>query len=364
MSFRSLRLYNFRNLEDATLTINAPEVFLVGANGQGKTNFLEAIYLVCYGSSFRTRRIDTLRRHDESEMAVDGVFDHGEETHRVQYRLAGRERAITVDGVQIADRSELVQNVPCIVFCHDDFSIVVGSPDVHRWFFDQTATLLDHTSLAEQRLYQRVLRSRNAALREGMHDLVSAYDEQLVDSGLQLYARRADLVRRFSQVVSTLFERVFESTQQLTVEYRASWQEAAVGASREALLQTLQAQRGRDNELATTTSGPHRDRFLFRFGTANLADVGSTGQLRLVSLLLRVAQATLVAERTGRLPVLLLDDVLLELDPRRRERLLEVLPEYEQAFFTFLPDERYAGYRKESTMVLSVENGSVCESGR
>ena len=93
-----------------------------------------------------------------------------------------------------------------------------------------------------------------------------------------------------------------------------------------------------------------------------LTEVASTGQLRLVSLILRVTQAHLLATETGRAPVLLLDDVLLELDPARRARFLDALPEYEQAFFTFLPDEQYARLRKEGTKTYTVEAGVIAES--
>jgi len=103
----------------------------------------------------------------------------------------------------------------------------------------------------------------------------------------------------------------------------------------------------------------HRRRSPFRLDGRLLTEVASTGQLRLVSLILRVAQAQLLSRVTGRLPVLLLDDVLLELDPGRRARFVEALPEYEQAFFTFLPDEQYARFRQDTTRVYRVESGEI-----
>ena len=111
--------------------------------------------------------------------------------------------------------------------------------------------------------------------------------------------------------------------------------------------------------MKTTTSGPHRDRFVYRHEDRDFTRTASTGQLRLVSLILRVAQAQFFASRSGRSPVLLLDDVLLELDPTRRKRFLDALPAYEQAFFTFLPDERFNDYRREDTLIYRVADGRI-----
>lgn len=290
-------------------------------------------------------------------MAVEGVVrTHGED-RSIQYRLDDKARTITVDQTPVVDRAKLVQNVPCVVFCHDDLSIVTGAPEVHRWFFDQTAALVDHHALEPQRRYQRILRLRNSALRERMYDLLPAYDTQLADAGSRIVTTRVQLVGHVSKWLSQLFSEVFQSDQSVQVTYQSSWPEA--NDDPDIIVEHLTHTRERDTEMVTTTSGPHRDRFRFQLGSARLAEVGSTGQLRLVSLLLRVVQARLITEQTGRLPVLLLDDVLLELDPRRRERMLDVLPDYDQAFFTFLPDERYARYSKESTRVFTVNGGRI-----
>lgn len=119
----------------------------------------------------------------------------------------------------------------------------------------------------------------------------------------------------------------------------------------------MQPHRERDRLLGATTSGPHRDTCLYLQGGKDFCHVASTGQLRLCALVLRVAQASFLTARTKRLPVLLLDDVLLELDPDRKRAFLSRFPPYEQAFFTFLPDEAWQAYKTPATMVLSVEGG-------
>ena len=119
----------------------------------------------------------------------------------------------------------------------------------------------------------------------------------------------------------------------------------------------LAAARSRDIALGSTSSGPHRDAFTYLLGGRDYAHFGSAGQLRLCALALRIAQARFLTQQSGRRPVLLLDDVLLELDQGKKKAFVARFPEYEQAFFTFLPDEAYASYASSDTLVLQVQEG-------
>ena len=129
-----------------------------------------------------------------------------------------------------------------------------------------------------------------------------------------------------------------------------------------AALQRLQDRLPRDLAMKTTTSGPHRDKFFFFHQDQDFIGVASTGQMRLMSLLLRLSQASMVQKLGGKNPVLLLDDVLLELDFDKRKRFLANLPDYEQAFFTFLPDEQVAEYLKNDALCYRVEKGRFHEA--
>ncbi|MFW5784515.1 MAG: DNA replication/repair protein RecF, partial [Spirochaetota bacterium] len=209
MAFTSIRLYHFRNLADTSISTDAREVFLVGENGQGKTNFLEAVYFVCYGSSFRTRRDEVMRRNGEQEMAVEGRFETDGEPRTVLVKQVGRTKQIELDGASVSDRKEIVSNIPCIVFCHDDIAFVTGGPDMQRWFMNQTQSLLEPSYITELRRYSRVLRARNAALKDARTDLLDVLDAQLVEAGLPVQLRRADLSRRFNDVLVDTFSRVF-----------------------------------------------------------------------------------------------------------------------------------------------------------
>jgi DNA replication and repair protein RecF len=364
MGFLFTRYRHFRNLRDGELEVRAPEVFLVGENGQGKTNFLESIYLLCYGGSFRThvdRRLIT--EHQEAGW-VSGSFQVAQlVTREISVTLERQgKKEIRVDDRLVRDRLDLVENVPCILFSPEDLSIVTGSPEVGRRFFNQTMGLFEPLFIALLRSYRKLLRSRNLLLKGRDSGLLEAYSRNLVEVGLSIQRRRAAVVQEFNESFGPLFTAISALEHPATLEYRSSWKR---GSTAEQVLEHLAHTRGRDLASEATTSGPHRDRFVLMQRGRELLHFASTGQIRLCSLILRVAQASYFHLKTGRKPVLLLDDVLLELDSTRKERFLAHLPPYEQAFFTFLPDEQYLRFRSPDTMVYRVvEGGFSLEESR
>jgi DNA replication and repair protein RecF len=278
----------------------------------------------------------------------------------LQVRIRQRGKQILFNDKPVSDRKELIQNIPCIVFSHGDIAFVSGSPDMQRHFFNQTLSLQHPYFIDLLRRYRKILRQRNALLKERRMDLLEVYDEQWVQVGCDIQQLRAQTVEAFNATFSEIHREVSGISEELSIQYRPSWREwsdknHAYGMVRE--------RRPHDVGYGTSTSGPHRDRFVFRLGNRDFTNTASTGQLRLVSLVLRVAQAVYFAEGTGKRPVLLIDDVLLELDAEKRQRFLAALPDYEQAFFTFLPDEPYQRYLRDSTRVYIVEDGGFTEHG-
>jgi len=366
--FVSVRLSSFRNLCDDTLDCSAERVFLVGENGQGKTNFLEALYYLSYGSSFRgavdsdvPRRIPADSSSPEAgrSFLLEGTIRREEDDPGIPpdvYTLVWRDgsKEISRSGKKLSDRKELVESNPSIVFCHEDFSFSNGEPERRRFFFDQTAGLVSTGYIDLLRSYKRALKQRNAALKDKRISLLEFLDEQLVTQGLLLVRERQQLEAEFRDRFSALYETVSQLGRPVELRYRPNW---GGGAGREELLAKLASRREEELAMGTSLSGPHRDRWTFVSGGRDFAATASTGQLRLLSLVLRTSQADYYSERSGRRPVLLLDDVLLELDPGKRKRFLDALPPASQAFFTFLPGEHWEDYQGESTIVYHVEHG-------
>ncbi|MDR1238776.1 MAG: DNA replication and repair protein RecF [Treponema sp.] len=364
MILTSLRTVFFRNLADDEIDINGKDVFLVGENGQGKTNFLEALYFCSYGASFRGVRDGELSRNGERNFSA-ALTVKDASCARLLVKYEGGKKSLQIDGKRVEDRKDMLSAVPCIVFCHEDMDFVAGSPERRRWFFDQCLSLYDPVYLDDLRRYRRVLKTRNRILKEnnfrpaaGLDEVLDALDLQVALYGSRLMEKRETAARLFSEVFSPLHRDV-SGIGDVGVRYIPSWKDGEAGAV-EAL---LRERRGLDIAAGLSLSGPHRDRYVFNRGGAEFAGKASTGQRRLLALLLRVAQAHRFSRMTGKNPVLLLDDVLLEMDGEKRRRFLSVMPEYDQAFFTFLPEEPFENYRKSGALIYTVYEGCIRARG-
>lgn len=360
MPLASIRLSAWRNLADGEIDLNAPRVFLVGENGQGKTNLLEAIYYLSYGSSFRGQVDGDIARRGEEAFAAEGrILDRPGSSslpERISVTWRARTKEIRREGKLLRDRKELVDLNPAIVYCHDDFSFAAGEPERRRFFFDQTAGLVSLGYIDLLRDYRKILLQRNSALKEGRSSLLEVLDYQLAAKGLELVHERRLMAEEFAAPFAAVFEEVARLGIEVRLRYSPSWKEAEESGV-EGIAATLGAKRREELLMKTSLSGPHRDRWGFAAEGRDFSATASTGQLRLLSLVLRSSQARYFSEKTGREASLLLDDVLLELDPERRRRFFATLPPSSQAIFTFLPGEDWEAYRGEGALLYAVADG-------
>ncbi|WP_320129075.1 DNA replication/repair protein RecF [uncultured Sphaerochaeta sp.] len=356
MRFTSIRANQFRNLEAKEIPVDRKQVFLVGPNGQGKTNLLEAIYTLCYGSSFRTPFMKELASHGEKNFKLTGMYsDEGLLTHCLELEYKDSKRTVLLDGREIKDRKELIYNIPCIVFSHDDISFVRGEPEERRRFFDQTMSMYNPLFFDDMRHYRSVLKQRNQAIKEERYSLLEIYDMQLAKYGLAIQQERTRAVFEFDQIFPGMYSEVSQTDREIHIQYNPSWSRCA---TEEEIFEHLANNRQRDLNLSTTTSGIHRDRFNVIDQNGLFSQSGSTGQLRLASLIFRAAQMAFFQKKTNRQPLLLVDDVLLELDFKKREMFLHLMESYCQVFFTFLPEEHYfSSLAGDDALVYDVKNG-------
>jgi len=356
MGFERLRFFNFRNLRDAEIDVSAREVFLVGENGQGKTNLIEVVHLLCLGSSFREKRETAFLRNPELPMGLHGQWGTpkaGKKTYAL-LSAPGKKKEIRINDKPIVDRRELIGDALCICFVQQDMDFITGAPEQRRRFFDQTLAFCDFSFLDSLRGYRQVLHARNFCLKSRQIELLDSYDEQLARFGLELVRKRETLAAGFNDVFGPLFREITEEEQGVQIRYLPSWHQLWTD---DEVMAHLASTRGKDIALGATSTGPHRDVFSYLLCGRDYSHFGSTGQLRLCALALRTAQARFLTQQSGRRPVLLVDDVLLELDQGKKKAFVSRFPSYDQAFFTFLPDESYAAYATPDTRVVRVRAG-------
>lgn len=359
MGVSFLRTVNFRNLADAETDVCGKDIFLVGENGQGKSNFLEALYFCAYASSFRGVRDRDLIRTGENCCSASVILD-ASVCSSVNVGINKGKKFISLDGKQMDDRKDLLSVAPVVIFSHEDMEFVAGTPERRRWFFDQTRSIWDPLYLDDLRKYRHILKSRNAVFRSASAEeaTLDALDPQLALYGLELTKKRQETADEFSLVFEPLYREI-SGIAGIGVKYQPSWKAESIPE----IIAHLSERRKLEANFGVSLSGPHRDRYQFTHKGEEFSGKASTGQRRLLALLLRVAQANVFSEKTGKKPTLLLDDVLLELDGGKRRKFLSVMPEYDQAFYTFLPGEPYDRYRKSDTIVYSICSGQVRNEG-
>ena len=368
MPFLSLSLYNFRNLKNDNINLNFKEVFFVGENGQGKSNLLEALYYSAYGSSFRTHSDSQIIKNLQHNFSLISMYSNEQESLQRIKIIYDKKKSIEKNGKKIHDRKELVNTIPCVVFCHGDMEFATGEPECRRFFIDQTLTMYDSVYLDDLRNYKKILKTRNLILKENKYELLDVYDLQLVQRGLEIQKKRKKTVFQINEIFGKLYEEI-SGIEGVSVKYIPSWKEIDCDygkrlPSQEELLEFLKEKQDQDKILGTTFYGPHKDKIIFVKDNKNFIQTASTGQCRLISLLLRVTQSVYYKRVTNIKPVLLMDDVMLELDPKKREKFTSMIPEYEQLFCTFLPGEPYENYKKSTTKVYKIENGEWSDEER
>lgn len=356
MPFLYQKFYNFRNIKNDTIDLSPKEIFFVGENGQGKSNLLESLYYSAYGISFRTHVDSQIVKKGEKDFSINSVYNDESNIQKISIIYENNKKRIEKNNKKITDRKELINTIPCILFSHDDMRFATGEPECRRFFIDQSLTLYDSTYIDDLRNYKKILKSRNLVLKNHEYDMLDIYDSQLAKFGLTIQLKRKKTIFEFNEIFGRIFEEI-SGIGGVSICYHPSWKAENVNPDFDYILNHLHQNREKDKTFETTLSGPHRDRIDFVLNHHLFIPTASTGQCRLISLILRVAQAIYYSRSVGKDPVLLMDDVLLELDPNKRAKITALLPEYDQLFCTFLPGEPYERYKKEETKIYKINQG-------
>lgn len=366
MPFLNISFYNYRNLKNDKIDLLSKEVYFVGKNGQGKSNILESLYYCAYGNSFRTHYDGEIVKHGEKDFSIKAFFRNSQDsTQTINVYYENGKKRIEKNGKTIHDRKDLINTMPCILFCHDDMDFVTGEPSRKRFFIDQSLSLYDVYYIDVIRRYKQILKSRNLVLKEQKYEMLDVYDTQLVQCGIEIEKKRKNAIFKFNEIFSKLYYDITE-IDNVRMEYEPSWKEIIDGPSKRIpseneVMQILLSKREIDKVMSTTMSGPHRDKIKFVREGNDFVPIASTGQRRLIALLLRISQAVFFNQITKEKPILLMDDVMLELDPDKRQKLTSMLPDYDQLFCTFLPGEPYERYKHSTTKVINIKEGGWYE---
>jgi len=334
MLIRKLTLRHFRNVPLAALSFSGRRQFLVGPNGQGKSNLLEAAGCLTALRSFRSADSSLLVMHGQHEAGVAcEVEREGSGPERVTIKIRRDGKELWHDEKRVSRLAEHVGRFPTVVFSSQDLQLIRGAPALRRRWLDLTLSAVDPEYLGALQAYSRALSERNSLLRRPDPAAVgqlTAFDRTLAPEGARIVAIRARWIAELAREMAEAYGRLCGGTEAAGLFYVSALQ----GLSGEDLLALLESGRGRDLRAGTTLTGPHRDELRFDVRGSDAREFASEGQQRSVTLALRLAQASWFHRRSSVRPVLLADDVLGELDRGRRNRFWAALDTEAQVIAT------------------------------
>ncbi|WP_419842423.1 DNA replication/repair protein RecF [Candidatus Poriferisodalis sp.] len=322
-----LSVENYRNHRSSKLILDSRCTLVVGPNGQGKTNLLEALSLLSGSGSFRGAVAETLVRAGCAQAYVRAQVRQHRRTRLVELEIAaaGRSRA-QVNGQRVRSLHDLADVVSVVVFCPDDLAIPAGGPAVRRALLDEVLTGTDRNYRSMRLDFERILRQRNNLLKQAGHQpdgdavrTLDVWDTQMASVGEAIAQRRERLCTSLLPPALDAYCRLAGTAADLQVTYDAPWRAESLAAA-------LTRARPDDLRRGTTTVGPHRDDVTICLDGLPARTHASQGEQRSIALALRLAQHRYTAQTSGVEPVILLDDVFSELDSRRAERLAGCLP--------------------------------------
>ena len=362
MQITEMTLRSYRSYETLHLAFDPGVQIFLGANAQGKTNIIEALYYAAFGRSHRTSSDAELIRVGADGAHIGLSFRRHDVPGELSFTFArGARRRITYAGESLRQR-DLVGLLPMVLFSPEDLFLVKGAPALRRRYLDAELSQASPAYYGELLRYTRILKQRNAVLKDirerlAAPDDLSPWDAQLARSAAYIVTRRIAAVAQLG-ALSARVQAVLAAGEELALAYEiagAGAEDFAEDDMTESLHvwynKMLCEGRARDIARAATGVGPHLDDLVLRVGGMSLRSYGSQGQQRTGALALKLAELFYLQENIGEAPILLLDDVMSELDADRRRALLDFIRhEHIQTFITatdaaYFPAERMGTYR-------------------
>jgi DNA replication and repair protein RecF len=319
-----LRLRDFRNYGRLDGDFSPGFHVLLGDNAQGKTNILEAIYLMATLRSFRGVGSAQMIRHGQKGYFVGGkIVGQGE--HEIKMYWSAAERNLSLDGRPVKKLSDYLGTLRAVVFCTEDLQLVKGTSRIRRRFLDLLLSQTHPTYLPLLQRYAQALRSRNALLKKTNLDesALESFTRELVGTGEEIIRLRRELIPKISPLARLAYRRISNDAEELRIEYLPS-------VKKDFAVELAQSRR-REQSYRATLVGPHRDDLQLLQNEKSAAQFGSEGQKRTLAIALKMAQAEYLTGIHGAPPVLLIDDIMGELDVKRRSGLLPMLERSHQA---------------------------------
>lgn len=372
MYLEELSINNFRNYSEAKLTFSPATNILIGKNAQGKTNLLEAIYVLAMTRSHRTNNDHELLRFKTNSATVRGTLINQLGKTKLGIELSNKGKKARVNQLEQAKLSQYIGKMNVILFAPEDLALVKGSPAVRRRFIDMEFGQIDANYLYNLSQYKAVLKQRNRYLKQLQQKkvtdllLLDVFSDQLAAFGAEIIIRRLGFLTKLGKFAAKLQLQITNQQESLKLKY-----DSTINLENQKMIKTdwiykklkeqYRQQQKKEIFQGTTLSGPHRDDLAFLINEKNVQLYGSQGQQRTAALSVKLAEVDLMHQETGEYPILLLDDVLSELDGARQTSLIKSIQNRVQTFLTTPSLNDVARQLIKDPKVFIINQGKISE---
>ncbi len=341
MIVKKLKFENFRNLSNNEIVPCEKVNVIYGDNAQGKTNLLEAIWLFCGGHSFRGSKENELIKFEDSYFKLNMDFFSCGRDQSAEISFFQNKKKIKINSVDKNSSSYLTEVFSCVVFSPENMTLVKRGPSLRRKFLDGAICQQRIRYAAALAKYNQIINQRNALLKDiykhkELKDTLPIWDDSLAVTGAIILKERMEYIKDLKIYAQKFHEDISQGLEKLDIEYISNCNaqtDDTIEEITEKLREAYNKSRSEDYHTGYTNIGPHRDDMEIKINGISAKTFGSQGQQRSAVLSLKLAQAQMLYKKNNEKPVILLDDVLSELDPKRQDFLLNKVEDY-QVFVT------------------------------
>ncbi|MDX8363273.1 MULTISPECIES: DNA replication/repair protein RecF [Bacillaceae] len=343
MYIEELALKNYRNYKSVEVTFENKVNVILGENAQGKTNVMEAIFVLAMVKSHRTSNDKDLIRWDEEYAKIEGRIHKNNGILPLQLVISKKGKKAKYNHIEQQKLSQYVGNMNIVMFAPEDLHLVKGSPQVRRRFINMEIGQVSPLYLHDLNQYQKILQQRNHYLkklqlnRSKSDPMLDVLTEQLVEAAAKILIKRYEFLELLQKWAEPIHRGISRGLESLQIDYKPSVdvsEDVSLSKMVKSLTEKFVKIKEKEIERGMTLAGPHRDDLAFYVNGKDVQTFGSQGQQRTTALSLKLAEIELIYAETGEYPILLLDDVLSELDDYRQSHLLNTIKGKVQTFVT------------------------------
>ncbi len=357
MKLKKIKLTQFRNYSDREFVCSDFGGIVLGPNGCGKTNLFEAISYCSLGKSVKYQSDEQVTQFDEDGFSINADFELNLGACNIRLDFLTGKKKISINDIPIKQLSQIYEYIKVVYCSPEDIFLVNGSPRKRRMYFDMAIAQLKPAYILQLRHYLHIVEQRNILLKDASNlKQKKHWDELFIQAALPIIGNRLEYTDRLNAMIKSRYKGILSEADILNISYSPSLNPVTDDSTHTRYTEELSRLESKEWQYQRTLIGPHLDDYNILFSQRQVRDIGSQGQKRTVTLLIKIAQLELIKETISEYPILLLDDIFAELDKNHTQLFMQILKNHEQVFIAS-PNEITSQYWSDLPIIdLSLGN--------